>query len=628
MSYIKYFLNYKILIFATFIITATTSFLFFNNKSYNAKVAFTVGTKQSFTSNLLMGSFAGVKQSSGSFNNLVNRLYNLASSQYFFRGLTLKARNEKQFSYIEKIAMHNQSLLRQLFEKKEEYLTDEMIVSHMTDFLSKTTYVRLKDENQLILSTTTKNKKLTSLIQQLIKKYAKDILTKEPINEAKKAYEIVKQKVADIESKISLIDQKKVEIQQNYSTLDPEEATKRYAELRILVQKELITKEAKYKTDNKLIKKLKNSLRMSPFADYETRERIVKLQRQVEGLKSEITASKKSLADIEAQNKFLPTIILQIDQLNREQDTLLKELYRLNEQKNVADISTQKIQEAMMLRSIDESIKSPGFGSIIGKTIITAIAFTFFCLVSLYYMQTFIPTLFSKEELELSGINVAASFSYFLSKKNKTRGMGEVSVDNLAIDDFVKKNILTTKRISFTSIDNDSDGWNIIYLTIKRLIEEKKSIYLLNFNLSLSEKRDLDRLQKYTFGSFRYDNVKNAGSTKFILDESKLNLNLNIVDSCDYIIVNGSRLKSIPNKAVVLSLCDSNYVFTTLFKSKLSNVNNFINFYNIVTQKIKGSIELLVTNSSPNDNIGSYIKQSKQSFKDTKEDENNIIKLG
>lgn len=600
-GYYQYFLNYKKSILLIAFISFAISFTFFFSKSYNTKISYNINTNQSFESNILASTFLQ-KSDNNVFSNLVERSYNYAKSRHFLKELSFEVLKDPENSYIYQKAIFQKSIIT-FFNGHESYGLSEKVLL-LTDFLESKISVQLKNENQIFFSITTKDPLLTESIQKHINDNAKKLLIKDPLKEVKKASGIISRELMLATKRLKGIDEKRILIQKKYNTLNPKGLAKSYADLEANLSKDYIAQKSKLDGISNKILDIKDRL-LSFENDYSLQQELSDLQEDELELKSKIDSLDKSINDIKTKAKDLPTIMTNLKTIERDEQIQLKTILKLTEQKSLANISIQKIESSISLLFADENIKSSSNIILIIKTLTISSIFCVLFLSMLYYKQSYLPVIFSNEEVEGTKIPIATTFSNF---DKKMKNNGHVISSNILATKALTENISHKSTTSFIDIGNTEDSNEIVKSIIAELIDSNKTVYLLGFNFEKNTKNQLKSFNKSK--SFAHNNIVEKLNHKSVLNIDKIRSILASQKDYDYILIDSTKLKSSANKALIASISDNTFALCAINETRYSQLNNFVKLYNLISNKVKSKISIIITKTKTSESITSYLNKN------------------
>lgn len=597
-NYFNYFYSHKLLISIFAFISFSLAFTFFFNKEYNTKISYIINTNQSFQSNILASGFIG-KSDNNVFTNLVERSYNHAKSRRFVKQLSAKVLESKNESYIYQLVSKDFQESGSLNDIENENL---LII---TDFLEKRISVKLKDENQIVFSITTKDSLLTESVQKLINDNAKDILTAEPLTEVVNASNILSNQLSATKKKLEQLDDEKITIQESINSIDPLSLAGKFANIESNIEKELYNERSALSTFRDGVRKALQQLRVYPN-DYSTRERLNSLHLERENSKSKIKSLESSLLRLKKDTKDIPKMVTKIEKIKREQEILVRTALNFTEKESLAAISIQKIRESISLLSAEENIKSSKSSILIIKAILVTVIMLGLIFTGIYYKQEFFPVIMTRDEFERTQIPVSTAFSSFSEKQAETDLL--ITVNNVA-QKKVSEEIKNSKLISFMNAGKTKDSELAINMLLKKMLSENKSVFILNFNLSSKQRRIFRELAQNHPEKFNFQNINENFSNKSILNIDKIKEKVQSEIKYDHIVLNLINVSSIANKALIASISQNVYAFATLNKTRYSQINNFVKLYNVLSIRSYSSIKLILTRSKSGDNISSFLNE-------------------
>lgn len=597
-NYLSYFYAHKIIICISAIISFSLAFTFFFNKQYNTKISYIVNTNQSFQSNILASSLLG-KGDNSVFSNLVERSYNHSKSRRFNKQLASVVLKNRKNSYIFQYIKNELDFDQSFYEMQNEYLLE------LTDFFEDKINVKLKDENQIVFSITTKDSRLTESIQQLINSRAKEILTKEPLKEVTSASLILKNQLKETQRKLNSLDIKKIEIQNKVRSINPRNLALKLSSLEVEMEKKIFNQKSSLSSINSKLKQLEQEFRRNPY-DYSLRDETLKTRKEKLEIASKLSSLDKSLKKLKTKSKHIPKTLSNIQKIEREQEILLKTTLKFTEKESLAAISIQKIKDSISLLSAEENINSSNDKVLIIKAIAITVFMLILVLTSIYYKQAFFPSIMTREEFEKTLIPVSTAFSPF---KWRQRDNGMLITINNVSRDRITEEIKGLKTISFMNSGSTYDSEKSLNSIIKKLVMQGQKVYVLNFNITARQRRFFRSLAKKNPTAFIFKNINESMNNKSILNVDKIQEELNSKEEYDHFVLNITNIESMANKALIANISDKTYAFATLNKTKYAQMNNLVKLYNILSTRSQIDLNLILTRSKSGDNISSFLNK-------------------
>lgn len=627
-QYFRYFMQYKKLIIAIAIIVPVLAFTMYQNKDFNAQVAFKVEPEQDLTSNILSDSLLGVGKQKTALSGLIDRLVISAQSKTFFDQMAKEVIENDKYAFTKyKLGLERKPWLE--FIKRTIFNLDiqneeDYIYSRISEHLENVLEASKSGEQSIYFNVSTKSKELTKNIQMLVKEHAGKLLIEEPLNESENALKILEETEANIFQELDSLGEQILGLQKKHNTLMPTELPARYANIRLEIEKSLLDNLVKTKTAQSKLRKLKAGLK-GGLANFEANKEIETIQKEITALKGAKSSLNTKLDGMAKDFGDLPKFSSEMERIELRKKILLGKLHKLTEQLSLAKITHEKVKSSLDYLDINEKIKTVGQIKILVKTMVTTFTLLLVGLFGIYYKQSLFPKLMRPEDLDGLPVPIGATipFGKISSEDNATDY--HTNPRSLAMQSFYHKQIKGHRWFTIAPVSKAGKWQKDIYDLIGFMLNRGQKVTVLDMGQKGAEK--LEEFENLHEGKFSFYQSGNDNSKTDFVNKREIRRFLNSRDKKELIFILSQDLESSPNGLFLSMLTDKTFAMASLFKTSNNSIQKFFKQRDRVPASLGQKFSFVLGNAMPYDDIKTFIASGDVNQGENDEDAKNHLKI-